>query len=495
MVGAASVATLDCDAVDPTPDALARVPEALARRLAVLPLGLLGDALHVAVTRPLSAGSRDALLAASGAAALVEHRADGAGPLQDARRRAYASAAVEHALRRLVEPPPDGVRPDVAGLVDALLAEAVALRASDVHLEPDASGVRVRLRIDGDLRDRTHLPGRVAAQLVSRIKVTARLDIAERRLPQDGRAIAEVDGTGVDVRVATMPTWHGERVVLRLLPRDGRATTLASLGVSTTTRAVLGSALERPQGLVLVTGPTGSGKTTTLYAGLATLIDPTRSVLTLEDPIEMALDGAAQTQVEPRIGLTFAAGLRHALRHDPDVLLVGEVRDRETAVLAVEAAHTGHLVLATMHAVDAPGALVRLLDLGAERTLVAPTLAAVVAQRLARRVCERCAVADRPGPALLDRFGLERLPLGATPRRGAGCATCEGSGVLGRTVVDEVLAPDAATRAALARAGSETDLEPIARAARPHALRADALRRALEGVLALDEALRATPDP
>jgi type II secretory ATPase GspE/PulE/Tfp pilus assembly ATPase PilB-like protein len=292
-----------------------------------------------------------------------------------------------------------------------------------------------------------------------------------------------------------MPTWHGERVVLRLLPRDGRTTTLESLGVSAPTRAVLGEALARPQGLVLVTGPTGSGKTTTLYAGLAALIDPTRNVLTLEDPIEMALDGAGQTQVEPRIGLSFATGLRHALRHDPDVLLVGEVRDRETAALAVEAAHTGHLVLATMHTVDAPSALARLLDLGAERSLLAPTLSAVVAQRLARRVCLRCAVADPADAHLLHRLGLERVPESATLRRGTGCGACDGTGVLGRTVVDEVLAPDVTTRRALAHAGSGHEVDRLARSARPRPMRDDAVSRALAGELTLAEALRVTPDP
>ncbi|MEY3020516.1 MAG: hypothetical protein RLZZ272_1500, partial [Actinomycetota bacterium] len=462
--------------------------------------GILDAALHVAVTHPVDDDARTALLAASAADVLVEHPAADPTVLDEARRRAYASATLDRALVRLVEPPLEDARtepgrPDVTGFVDALVAEAVALRASDIHLEPDAHGVVVRLRIDGGLRERARLPRRLAAPLTSRIKVTARLDIAERRLPQDGRTLAEVDGEPIDVRVATMPTWYGERVVLRLLPRDARTTSLASLGMSGTTRTMLADALERPQGLVLVTGPTGSGKTTTLYAGLATLLDPTRSVLTLEDPIEMALEGAAQTQIEPRIGLTFATGLRHALRHDPDVLLVGEVRDRETAALAVEAAHTGHLVLATMHAVDAPSALARLIDLGAERTLLAPTLTAVVAQRLLRRVCARCAVAEHPSAALLARLGLAALPDGATPRRGTGCVACEGSGVLGRTVVDEVLAPDASTRAALMRPDAGTDLEGIVRAARPHALRDDALRRALAGEVRLVEALRATPDP
>jgi type IV pilus assembly protein PilB len=259
----------------------------------------------------------------------------------------------------------------------------------------------------------------------SRIKILAHLDIAERRLPQDGRCRVRLDGQTIDLRVSTMPTLDGETLVMRLLPQGTERIGFEELGLSETAREQLLDALERPQGLVLVTGPTGSGKTSTLYAGLAAVTDVTRNVLTLEDPIEYQLPGINQTQIEPAIGLTFARGLRHVLRQDPDVLLVGEIRDAETAQLAVEAAATGHLVLATLHTNDAAASVARLVDLGVDRFLAAAALELVVAQRLVRRVCDACADIDRPEERVLRRLELTSDDLrGATPRRGRGCQAC-----------------------------------------------------------------------
>jgi type II secretory ATPase GspE/PulE/Tfp pilus assembly ATPase PilB-like protein len=485
------------------PDALARLPESLARSAGLLPLGVIGDVLHVACGQDLAADVRDEVARVAGVVQVHVHEAL-ADRLPAARERAYAAAATRAALTALddaiarvarsTDPTPEHL--PVAAVLDALIAEAVVAGASDLHIEADEDGVRVRMRIDGALRDRARLAPASHAPLVARLKVVSALDIAERRLPQDGRTVVTVARRRVDVRVATLPTWHGESATLRLLPRTTRPPTLASLGLSPGTRAVLDGALARPQGLVLVTGPTGSGKTTTLHAALAGVADATRKVVTLEDPIERALAGANQTQVEPRIGLGFALGLRHALRHDPDVLLVGEVRDAETATLVVEAAFTGHLVLTTLHSVDAPSAVSRLVELGAERALIAPTLLAVVAQRLARRVCRSCARPCRADPGLVERLAIAPAHLeGARLREGAGCPACGGTGVAGRLVIDETIALDPATRRALMATSDATAFDVHLRALVVRSLRADALTHALEGRITLAEALRVSPDP
>jgi type IV pilus assembly protein PilB len=501
---------IDLAGVRPMADALARVPASLAQRHGIVPLGFVGDTLHVATHDPTDTAALDEVRLAADVRRIALHVAP-AEEVERTRRRAYASEVARRVVAQAraavdahasdpahVGTSGPGAPPGapIVALLDALLADAVAARASDLHVEPTRDGLRVRLRVDGTLTERVRLPSELHAPLVSRIKVIAQLDIAERRLPQDGRTEVEIDGTPIDVRIATMPTWAGESVVLRLLPRGAGATTLSSLGLSARSQTALTEALTRPQGLVLVTGPTGSGKTTTLHTAMVHLGDGARHVLTLEDPIEMDLPGATQTQVDPRIGLTFATGLRHALRHDPDVLLVGEVRDRETAALAVEAAFTGHLVLATLHTLDAPSALARLVDLGADATLLAPTLLAVVAQRLARTTCRRCAVPTGADPAVLARLGVAAAALdGANLRRGTGCAACEGTGVLGRTAVDEVLAPDPTVRAALQAARDPVALDAIARRACTRTLRDDAVARAASGAITLEEALRVSPDP
>jgi type IV pilus assembly protein PilB len=330
----------------------------------------------------------------------------------------------------------------------------------------------------------------------SRIKILAHLDIAERRLPQDGRCRVRLDGQTIDLRVSTMPTLDGETLVMRLLPQGTERISFDELGLSETAREQFLDALERPQGLVLVTGPTGSGKTSTLYAGLAAVTDVTRNVLTLEDPIEYQLPGINQTQIEPAIGLTFARGLRHVLRQDPDVLLVGEIRDAETAQLAVEAAATGHLVLATLHTNDAAASVARLVDLGVDRFLAAAALELVVAQRLVRRVCEACADIDRPEERVLRRLELTYDDLrGATPRRGRGCQACGETGEVGRTAVSEVLTVDPELRELIADGATEAQIARAARAAGMSSLREEALALASAGEVTYAEVLRATPVP
>ncbi len=331
-------------------------------------------------------------------------------------------------------------------LINGLIAEAVRMGASDVHVEPFEEKVAVRFRVDGVLRETVSLSARLAPPLISRIKVMARLDIAEKRVPQDGRLTLTLAGKGVDVRVSTLPSRYGERVVLRLLDKDSARFTLAQLGMADQQLADFQKALAQPNGVVLVTGPTGAGKTTTLYAGLNLLNDQTRNILTVEDPVEYAVDGVGQTQVNAKVGMTFAAGLRAILRQDPDVVMVGEIRDKETAEIAVQASLTGHLVLSTVHTNSAVAAITRLRDMGVESYLLASTLSAIVAQRLVRRLCASCKEpydADAAERRIVEAGEDETVTL----YRPRGCPACGGAGFAGRLGVYEVAPVDDRIRA------------------------------------------------
>jgi general secretion pathway protein E len=340
-------------------------------------------------------------------------------------------------------------------LINGLIAEAARQGVSDIHVEPYESALIVRMRADGQLTERHRLPANVASMVVSRIKVMARLDIAERRLPQDGRIGLTLGGKSLDVRVSTLPSRAGERVVLRLLDKDNAGISLDALGMPPAIDRAFRAALAEPNGIVLVTGPTGSGKTTTLYAGLRLLNDGSRNILTVEDPVEYAVDGVGQTQVNPKVGLSFAAGLRAILRQDPDTVMVGEIRDTETAEIAIQASLTGHLVLSTVHTNDAAGAITRLRDMGIEPFLLASTLRAVVAQRLVRRLCPDCAVAH-PVDDLVA--GLLGIPVGTPVMTPHGCANCGGSGWKGRIGVFEVVRMTEAIRKIILAGGDEADI-------------------------------------
>jgi len=495
---------LDVDMEPVDPEAVGLLPARLAERHDVLPMRFEGHVLVIATADPSDVVALDDVRVATRVRSVRAVVAT-ITALERARRRAYR-VDVAHDVLDAVEEAPDAFADDlevvdensqpVVRLVDALIGDAVTARASDVHIEPDGDGVGVRVRVDGLLRETRRIPRILGRQVISRIKIMSKLDISERRLPQDGRAVIRVEGQEVDLRVSTMPTMHGETVVLRLLPKGADRVALADLGFGDGTLEALIDALERPQGLVLVTGPTGSGKTSTLYAGLTAVADPTRNVLTLEDPVEVQLPGVNQTQIEPKIGLTFARGLRHVLRQDPDVVLVGEIRDEETARLAVEASFTGHLVLATLHTNDAPSAVARLVDLGAEAFLIASSLLLVVAQRLARAVCDSCAVEDEPSAELLDRLGLKADELeDAVLRRGTGCRACDDTGTHGRVAIGEVLRVTPAVRALVVEGAAETVVARQARADGLVPLRMEAIRVATTGAITLAEALRITPDP
>ena len=380
----------------------------------------------------------------------------------------------------------------VVRLINALLLQAVREGASDIHIESSEKELSVRFRVDGVLRDTLRPKRALAPLLVSRIKVMARLDIAEKRLPQDGRVSLRIGGHDLDVRVSTLPSQYGERVVMRLLDRSAALLALDRIGMSARDHATFLRILDRPNGIVLVTGPTGSGKTTTLYGALSHLNDRQRNIMTVEDPIEYALPGIAQTQVDSRTELTFARGLRAILRQDPDVIMVGEIRDTETAKIAVQASMTGHLMLSTLHTNSAVGAVTRLLDMGVERFLLAPMLSGLVAQRLVRRLCESCRRADTASAADAALLGGALEPGDAVWRVG-GCDDCAGQGYRGRTAVYEVIAVDGALERLIHDGAGEADLAVAARAAGPSLLD-DALAKVRAGVTGIEEAARVARD-
>lgn len=376
----------------------------------------------------------------------------------------------------------------VIQLINQLIAEAARTGASDIHIEPYENDVIVRLRVDGVLREILRLPAKITSMLVSRIKVMARLDIAERRIPQDGRITLMRGERALDVRVSTLPSRGGERVVMRVLDRDQAETGLDDLGmppkIYTKTREILG----QPNGIILVTGPTGSGKTTTLYAALRLLNDGARNILTVEDPVEYAVDGVGQTQVNTKVGMTFSTGLRAILRQDPDVIMVGEIRDFETAEIAIQASLTGHMVLSSVHTNDAVGAIVRLRDLGVEPFLLGSSLRLVLAQRLVRKLCPHCRTPfDGPDEAL-SRLGVSKQTRTFAPQ---GCAECSFTGYKGRIGLFEAVEITAPMRKLILEGANE---HALAREAfkRGTSLQMAAASLVEKGLTSLEEAMRVT---
>lgn len=381
-------------------------------------------------------------------------------------------------------------------LVQNLLEEAVRQRASDVHVEPGDGTFTIRFRIDGTLHVAMTPPPALHPAVTTRLKVLAGMDVAERRLPQDGRFRIRVDGREFDCRCSTMPTVHGEKVVIRLLDRSLGVARLDDLGLPPDVVAQLRELVRRPHGLLLVTGPTGSGKSTTL-AALLQEIDRTRlNVLTIEDPVEYEIPGASQSQVNPRAGLTFEVALRHLLRQDPDVIMVGEVRDRETADTAVRAALTGHLILATLHTNDAPSSVTRLVDMGVEPFLLGSSLLAVLAQRLVRVLCPHCRQAYAPGEAVRSVFAAAGVPLPADGvlYRPVGCGECRG-GYAGRRAIAELMVTNPALRDRIAAGATAAELGRRAVAGGMRTLRQAGLELALAGITSVEEVLRVTEAP
>ena len=487
----------------PEPEGL--LPEFLKTHR-VLPLGVEDGRLRVAMSAPQDVFVCKALGLASGLAiepavglgsdidkALARLFDEGAEGVNDGDEMgdgldADAGDFVEH-LRDLASEAP------VIRLVNTIIGRVIELRASDIHLEPFDDGLHVRYRIDGVLHPGEVVPAAQGAAVSSRVKLLAHLDIAERRLPQDGRIKTRVKGRELDLRVSTVPTVHGESVVMRVLDRASVRLSLEDMGFEKDTLARFNQLIHRPHGILLVTGPTGSGKTTTLYAALAKLDSVSQKIITVEDPVEYQLEGINQIQVHSQINLTFANALRSILRQDPDIIMIGEMRDGETAQIAVQSSLTGHLVLSTLHTNTAASAVVRMQDMGVERYLITSTVNGVLAQRLVRRLCPHCKTPVQPDPALLQSSGLGRFLSGGAPVYEArGCDHCRGTGYQGRTAIHELLVVDEAMRSAILQGLDASALQSIAVKAGMYTLYDDGLRKVAAGVTSLDEVLRATQD-
>ena len=389
------------------------------------------------------------------------------------------------------EKPKELARLPVPQLVDALLQQALQERASDIHIEPATQGLRVRFRIDGMLREKELLPLEMQAAVLSRIKLLSALDIAEKRLPQDGRWRVQKENQDVDVRVSTLPVQGGEKAVLRILPFRGMRQNIETLGFSKDALQRYRLLYQKPQGIILICGPTGSGKTTTLYATLAELNRPESNLVSIEDPVELQLAGMNQVQVNAKAGLTFATALRAILRQDPNIIMVGEIRDAETADAAVRAAMTGHLVFSTLHTNDAAGAVARLLDLGVPPFLVATSLLGVVAQRLVRLVCQECRQSYRPAEHTAEEMLLKDVPEGKRSFvKGCGCAACGQTGYRGRQAIYEVMPVTSRLRQMIQEKAAAYEIAAAAREEGMHTMSEDGVAKAAAGLTSLSEVVR-----
>ncbi|MDF1597657.1 MAG: ATPase, T2SS/T4P/T4SS family [Acidimicrobiia bacterium] len=493
---------VDLNAVTVDPAAAALIPETLARRYAALPIAFEGDALIVAMADPANVLAIDDIRALTGRDVLprvatrsdVERAIGGVAGLEDsvsdladfagqddieAQDLASVEAATEDA--------------PVVKLVNMLISKAAADRASDIHIEPTERDLRVRYRIDGVLHEIMRTPRSIMNAVVSRLKIMADIDISERRRPQDGRISLKVGRRSIDLRVSTLPTIYGEKVVMRILDTSQALLQLDDLGFLPDTEARYAEAFSKPYGTILVTGPTGSGKSTTLYATLNVLNKPEVNIVTVEDPVEYRLSGISQVQVNRKAGLNFASALRSFLRQDPDIMLVGEIRDKETATIAIESALTGHLVLSTLHTNDAPSAVTRLTEMGVEPFLVGSAIDAVLGQRLARRLCKQCKEPYEPTLDALRDVGWPFEDLGEDiPElyRAKGCAACSNTGYRGRLAIHELMLMSEEIERMTVERGSTEDLAKIAIAQGMRPLRQDGLIKVSTGQTSIEEILR-----
>lgn len=376
--------------------------------------------------------------------------------------------------------------------LNSIFLKAVRASASDIHFEPFSDKVLVRFRLDGVLQEISTIPKSMYPQLVSRVKIISKLNVAEKRLPQDGRIKVRIGEKQLDMRVSTLPTVFGERIVIRLLDKSNKVLTLEELGFSKEDLELYKSIIYKPYGLILITGPTGSGKSTTLYASLLELKSPRKNIITIEDPVEYQIDGISQIQVNPKINLTFANGLRSILRQDPDIIMVGEIRDVETAEIAIHSSLTGHLVLSTLHTNDAPSAVARLVDMGVEPFLVASALEGVIAQRLVRRICENCKEEYTPKPWEIDEFKFLGLNPPEKLYRGKGCEVCLNTGYKGRIAIYEIMKVDEDLKTIISKTPETTVIKEKALEKGMKRLVIDGMQKAIQGITTLEEVLQTT---
>ncbi len=518
LAEASGVEFIDLTRAHPSPAALALVPQTLAQRHRAVALALDDSRLHIATADPLDTDALDTLSHVTGKEILPFAATPAA--VSQALERAYGidpaisrepdgtSLSVEIQPRNSLPPPHPASAPattdsetaeiddtgaPVVQLVQSIIAAAVQRRASDIHLEPLARRFRVRYRIDGALVEADNPPKRLQLAVISRLKIMANISIAEKRIPQDGRIRAVVGGRALDLRVSSLPTAHGESIVMRLLDPESLQLGMPELGFAADDHAAFQRLIAQPDGMILVTGPTGSGKTTTLYSCLHHLNRSDRKIITVEDPIEYQFAGINQVPVRPEIGMTFASALRAMLRQAPNVVMVGEIRDRETAEIAINASLTGHMVFSTLHTNDAPGAVTRLVDLGVRPFLVATSLRAAMAQRLVRKICETCRAPHPPNASELASISLTRDQIAAASfARGIGCAACNGTGYRGRTGIFEILEIDDELQRMIHTGASPARLRAYARSRGMRTMREDGLRKASAGLTTIEEVVSIT---
>ena len=510
QLGLPVLPSIDTNQIDE--DLIERVPIGFAKTHGILPIRRTADgAIRVAVTNPLATAPLDDLRllfedteiqlelanqrtilgainevydrGATATDALAEDAAEDLDTL---------ASEISQEPQDLLEASDDS---PIIKLVNSLLQHAVKERASDIHLEPFETELRVRFRIDDVLYEPIKpLPRSLQASIVSRIKIMGGLNIAERRLPQDGRIRLKIAGRDYDVRLSTLPVTHGERVVLRLLPRTTEMTNLERIGFGKQQMAAIQKLITRPNGIILVTGPTGSGKTTTLYAALSSINSTDKNIVTLDDPVEIQLKGIGQIEINPKIGLSFASGLRSILRQDPNVILIGEIRDLETAEIAIQASLTGHLVFSTLHTNDAPSAITRLVDMGVEPFLVGSSLVAVLAQRLVRVLCKHCREGYTPTPEELREIGVRPPEHPGKVYRAKGCAECNFTGYRGRVGIFELMLIDDELRGLVSQNIDSKTIKQTAVRKGMRTLRGDGALKVLQGITSSAEVLRATEE-
>jgi type IV pilus assembly protein PilB len=494
---------VNAQSVEIAEDVLTALPEAMIRRHSVIPLRLTDEnALVLGMVDPLD------IIALDDIRRLVEREVIPAAITQDGFQYAVNKyPALEGSLDQVIqeirptdvgedEPSLDKLREvvdeaPVVRLVNQILVQAVRQGASDIHVEPQERQLRIRYRIDGALYNLMTAPKHIQAATISRVKIMANMNIAERRAPQDGRIELRVDNREIDLRVSSVPTTHGEKVVMRILDKRTALVGIEKLGLMGSDQARFESLVTKPYGIIMITGPTGSGKTTSLYAILNRLNKTEVNIITIEDPVEYQLGGIAQVQINPRAGLTFASGLRSFLRQDPDIIMVGEVRDEETARLAIQAALTGHLVLSTLHTNDAPGAVARLVDMGVEPFLVASSVIGIVAQRLIRVLCTKCREAYVPPAEVIARYGLAK-PDDEPPQifRAKGCEVCNNIGYKGRLGLFEIMPMDDELRTLIVKQASTDAIKRAAVALGMRTLQQDGVAKVVAGITSLEEMLR-----
>jgi type IV pilus assembly protein PilB len=497
---------------EPDPDAIKVLPRNICEKHMVIPVSRSGNTLVIAFSDPSDVFMRDDLMVISRckieivvateisiAKAIEKYYPQASnGSIQslvsDLENSEDALTFNDGNQAQALKNSIDGDQAPIIQFVNVMLGEAIKIKASDIHIEPYEKRLRIRYRIDGNLYEKIQPPPGVGAALSSRIKIMSKLDISERRKPQDGRLkVKTTQGIDVDFRVSVMPTIFGEKIVMRILDKANLKLDMTKLGFEEDDLKLFQSKLNEPQGMVLVTGPTGSGKTTTLYSALSSLNDPTLNISTAEDPIEFNLDGINQVQVQPEIGFTFATALRSFLRQDPDIILVGEIRDLETAEVAFKAASTGHLVLSTLHTNDAPSTISRLLDMGVAGFLITTTVSLVVAQRLAGKICLACKVEEQISPEALLSVGIPENEINDIKAfRGEGCSNCNGTGIKGRVALYELMTINDRTRQTIMKNGTTVDIKNAAIESGMRSLRQSAILKFKEGLIALEQVLYVT---